>query len=51
MKDEFKRVSSIEFRVGGYHCRCCGPKREEKKFYRRLTRHRMKVELNKLKDE
>lgn len=44
MKDEFKRTSNKEFRVGGYNCRCCGPSRKEKDFYRRLTRHRLKQE-------
>lgn len=45
MKDEFKRMSNTQFPKGGYHCRCCGPKREDKPFFRRLTRHRLKAEL------
>lgn len=46
--DEHKRISRRHFRVGGYHCRCCGPAHSERKFYRKMVRRVLKQEDRKL---
>jgi len=42
MKDDFKKAGNKSCAVGGWNCRCCGPKRSERDSFRRTARRRLK---------
>ena len=43
--DDFRKRISSNFRPGGYHCQCCGPKPDEKPYWRRQARRLLKKDL------
>ena len=49
--DTFRRLTNVSVGVGGWKCRCCGPKPEDKAQYRRMGGARMKADLIREVDE
>jgi hypothetical protein len=50
--DEFKEQGNKLIGVGGWYCPCCNKYHSDKKFFRRISRHKLKQKVQKeIKDD